>query len=326
VKTVKGIQGLLGAEPPPSPWMTWRQVLVADDDPAMLRLMTAVLDSAGYDVALARDGEEARECMSVSPPDFLLTDWKMPRMNGVELCRWVRQTQSDQYIYVILFSGRTQTRHKVEAIAAGADDFFSKPFQPGELLACMEAGSRILERERLLNFLTRYDQLTGLLNRRSFFLELDKQWRRTLSESCPLACVMADLDHFKGINDEYGHFAGDEALKAVGAVLRGCAQDQAIVGRFGGEEFAALLCGAQEADALAWAEQCRSKIADTPVFADSRTLHVTASFGAAQRSSLTENPMELLRRADEALFHAKRAGRNRVTCCVSLPAEPSHAP
>ncbi len=149
----------------------------------------------------------------------------------------------------------------------------------------MEAGARILERERLLSHLMRYDQLTGVLTRRSFFEELDAQWAASVRERRPLSCVMADVDHFKQVNDEHGHLAGDEALKAVGAVLKRCAADRAVVGRYGGEEFCAIFPGEGADRAAAFAEQCREGIAMTPLVVGGRA-EIASSPGPPPRTTL----------------------------------------
>lgn len=312
VETGHGIAAFLEPQFDGSAGSTWREVLVVDDDPAMLRLLSAILQGAGYEVAVANDGEQAMECIEASPPDFLITDWKMPRVDGVQLCRWIRQIELPRYVYTILVTGRTETRHQVEAISAGADDFLSKPIRPGELLCRMQAGTRILDRERRLAWLTHHDPLTGLLARRSFFAELDGQWSRSVKEGWPLACVMMDVDLFKKINDRHGHLAGDEALRAVARLLGEASGEKCLVGRYGGEEFCAALAEASEDDAFAWAEERRARIASAEVLSNGSTIQVTASFGVAQRTGDTESVAQMLDRADQALLAAKSLGRNRV--------------
>jgi diguanylate cyclase (GGDEF)-like protein len=322
VITVKGVSAFLGPQLGMTMPEHWRDVLVVDDDPAILRLSSAILEGAGYEVVVASDGEQAMECIQASPPDFLITDWKMPGVDGIELCRWVRRIELPRYLYIILFTSRTETRHMVEAIAAGADDFFSKPIQPGELLCRMQAGQRILERERRLAWLARYDQLTEVLSRRSFFSELDRRWSRSASEGWPLACGMVDVDCFKQVNDAYGHLIGDETLRAIARILSECAGSVDCVGRYGGEEFCFLLQNSTEQDAWAWAEACRVKIASTPVVTSGPTLQVTASFGVSERASPLENGSQMLDRADQALLAAKRSGKNRVVTSSSLDQGP----
>ena len=312
METCHGIAGLLEPRLVAAVGDDWREVLVVDDDRAMLQLLSAILVGAGYEVALANDGEQAIECIEASPPDFLITDWKMPRVDGIELCRRVRRLELPKYLYTILITARTEMRHMVEAISAGADDFLPKPIRAGELLCRMQAGTRILDRERRLAWLTHHDPLTGILARRSFFAELDRQWVRSVKEGWPLACVMMDVDFFKRINDEYGHVAGDEALKAVAGLLSDSSCKRCRVGRYGGEEFCVSLADAAEQDALAWAEQRRARIASASVVVNSSVVRLTASFGVAERTGDTATPAQMLDRADQALGAAKRLGRNRV--------------
>lgn len=299
---------------------TWRQVLVVDDDPSMLRLIAAILENAGYDVTVTTDGEQAMECILADPPDFLITDWKMPVVDGIELCKRVRQLDLAKYIYILLVTARSETRHMVEGISAGADDFSSKPVRPGELLSRLQAGMRILERERRLTWLTRFDHLTEILSRRSFFAELGVQWATTLRDGRPLSCVMVDVDDFKRINDEFGHLTGDETLRSIARVIRTCSGDQACPCRYGGEEFCILLPNATEDEALAWAEQCRQEIASTRIMAGGTVLSLSASFGVAERESLADTSERILDRADRALLAAKRTGKNRVVRWLSIAA------
>jgi two-component system, cell cycle response regulator len=312
VSTTVGVCAFLGPQPETTSREGWREVLVVDDDPAILRLTAAILEGAGYSVTVTTDGEQAMECIQASPPDFLITDWKMPGVDGIELCKWVRQLELSKYIYILVFTARTETRHMVEAISAGADDFFSKPVRPGELLSRMQAGLRILERERRLTWLTRFDHLTEVLARSCFFAELDGQWERSVSEGRPLACVMVNVDDFKRVNDAYGHLIGDEALKAVARVLSDCAGNYGCVGRYGGEEFCVVLPNATEDDAWAWTEGCRAKLASTTVAIRGAVLEVTASFGISERSNAADTPNHMLDRADQSLLMAKRRGKNCV--------------
>lgn len=312
MNTTQGISSLLGSADHFVPPACWRKVLLVDDDPAFLRIAQVILAHAGYQVTTAGDGEEAMFTIAQSPPDFVVTDWKMPGVDGIQLCQWVRETPWERYIYMMVVSGRTETRHIVQAVAAGADDFMSKPIQAGELLARMQAGQRILERERQLHFLARYDQLTEVFNRRTLFEELDRRWHQGRRANLPLACVMGDVDDFKAVNDHHGHLVGDQVLKVVAGVLRRLARKDDLVGRYGGEEFCVLLAGASERDAALWAEQCRAEIAAMTSLGGSLPHPVTMSLGVASQAADIAAPQQLLKRADDALLAAKRRGKNRV--------------
>ena len=285
-----------------------------DDDPTILRFVGAVLASAGYEVSSAADGLEAVAAIEAETPDFLITDWRMPNFDGIELCRWVRQARLPHYVYTIVMTARTEVRHMVEAISAGADDFFPKPVRPGELLSRMQAGTRILERERRLLFLSRHDELTELYNRRAFYARGRELWEETAATNTPLSCVMLDLDHFKRVNDELGHAAGDNALAATAAVLRQSSPDYSVAGRLGGEEFCVLLPGRCLPEARDWAESLRSTLARAVICCEAGTLSLTVSAGVALRTPDTRDFEQLLDHADRALFEAKQQGRNRVCC------------
>jgi len=289
-----------------------RRALVVDDDPAVRRVITRILDTSGYEVDVACDGHEAMQKIADNPPDFLLTDWDMPEYNGLGLCGWIRERSLTNYIYTILITGNSSTKHMVQAISAGADDFMSKPIQPGELLARLQAGQRIIELQQQLSFLATHDQLTGLLSRRLFFEILEQQFRQAIQQNRPLACVMIDIDCFKSINDEYGHQIGDDVLAAVAGVLKQRCRASDSICRYGGEEFCALLLDCDLPEALQWTERCRSAIADTPCNASERTIHLTASFGISSHSHNPNSAKQLLNMADSALLLAKRSGKNRM--------------
>lgn len=311
---VRGVFGLLASEDGPTAQPSWRCALLVDDDPTILRFVGAVLTSAGYEVSFAADGLEAVAAIENAPPDFLITDWKMPNFDGIELCRWVRQARLPHYVYTIVMTAKTEVRHMVEAIAAGADDFFSKPVRPGELLSRMQAGTRILERERQLLFLSRQDELTELYNRRAFNARGRELWEETAAADAPLSCAMIDLDHFKRVNDELGHAAGDNALAATAAVLRQSLLDHSVAGRLGGEEFCVLLPGRCLPEACDWAESLRCHLARAVICCEAGTLSLTISAGVALRTPETRDFERLLDCADRALIAAKQQGRNRVCC------------
>ncbi len=294
-----------------------RKVLVVDDDPAMRRLISKILEAAGYEVALAADGSEALDAMQDDFPCFVVTDWDMPVLDGAEFCRMVRQQELPHYVYIVMLTG-SYTDGLVEGLSAGADDFVTKPLKAPELLARMKAGARILELEDQLRLLATRDPLTGLLNRRTFFTFLAQQWRQAARLGIPLSCAMMDLDFFKQVNDTYGHLAGDTALKSASRTLQESCRETDFVCRYGGEEFCVLLPDADEQGAASWAERCRADLEEARPVADGVTLRITASLGVAQRRDDTETPEQLIDLADLALLAAKQSGRNRVVAHSSL--------
>jgi diguanylate cyclase (GGDEF)-like protein len=291
--------------------MEFRKVLVVDDDPAMRRIVSKILDSAGYEVALAANGSEAFEILQQDCPAFVVTDWDMPVLDGAALCRKIRHEELPRYVYIVMVTG-TQSGHLVEGLASGADDFITKPVGSQELLARMQAGARVLRLENRLRLLADHDPLTELLNRRTFFELVEKELSRSRRIGYPLSCVMIDVDFFKKVNDTHGHMAGDAVLKSVSQLLKKCCRETDYVSRYGGEEFCALLPDTDGQGAVVWAERYRLAVAETPAVVAEISVQVTVSMGVAQRYHGTDTPEKLLDIADQALLEAKKLGRNRV--------------
>lgn len=287
-------------------------VLIVDDDPVASRLLSTILVQAGYEVELAGDGLQALASIERRCPDFLITDWEMPRMNGLELCRTIRERAQAKYIFTLFITGRSGSENLIEGFKSGADDFLTKPVQREVLLARLRAGERVLELERQLNTLASTDPLTDLLTKRAFLPQLDKEWRRAHRYQLPLSCVILDADFFKRINDTFGHPAGDQVLAAIAETLREDTRASDILCRWGGEEFVALLPETDEESATLWAERVRSQVAELSFIFSNRAVGVTCSFGIAQRTPDISGGDELLAIADQALMAAKQSGRDRV--------------
>jgi two-component system, cell cycle response regulator len=294
------------------------RVLLVDDDPAMLRLLSRWLEKAGYLVRTAADGQEALEAVELECPDFLVTDWEMPRVNGLDLCRRVREMLLPHYVYIIFLTVRTGTAEMIIGLENGADDFLTKPVAEGELLARMRSSSRVLELERRLSLMAHTDFLTGLLTQRTFYECLEKEWHRSRRNGAPMSCAMMDLDYFKHINDVYGHPTGDSALKFVAELLLDNCRASDTVCRYGGEEFCVLLPETPERDAAIWADRTRVRLAALRIPAGLQDLRITGSFGVAQCRDDTQTSEELVDLADQALLCAKRLGRDRVVRYASL--------
>ncbi|MBP89754.1 MAG: hypothetical protein CMJ64_24120 [Planctomycetaceae bacterium] len=288
------------------------KILLVDDDPALLRLLSKWLESRGYETDCARDGRHAIAAIEANCPQILVTDWEMPVMDGFDLCRWLRQQDLPSYVYTIFVTSCTASDDLVSALEAGADDFLKKPVDKAELIARVQSGVRVLELESKLNVLAKTDSLTGLSTRRTFFEHMEKEWSRSQRHYIPMSCVMLDIDFFKRINDTYGHRVGDRALCGVAKVLQDSCRGSDIVGRYGGEEFCVLLPETTEDNALLWSDRVRERIAAKTDLIEDLKVGVTASFGVAQRLADTHNPEELVDLADQALLVAKRSGRDRV--------------
>ena len=294
------------------------QVLLVDDDPAMIRILSKWLEKAGYPTQTAGDGPQALAAIEQRCPDILITDWEMPHIDGLELCRRVRQLDLPHYVYIIFLTVRATSDEMIAGLDIGADDFLSKPVCQGELVARLRAGARVLELERRLSLMARTDPLTGLLTRRSFFENLEKEWQRAKRFGLPLSCVMVDIDFFKRINDLHGHPAGDAVLKSTAELIADSCRSIDSVCRYGGEEFCVLLPGTDGQNAAVWAERVRERLIAQQFAAGDKRFRITGSFGSAQRHDDTQTADQLIDQADQALLCAKQSGRDRVVRYESL--------
>lgn len=290
-------------------------------------------DASVESVATAADGQQAIDRIKVDCPDIIVTDWEMPGLNGLALCRWVRQASLPHYVYVLMLTAKTKSGEMIEGMEAGADDFVSKPLNLAILRARLRAAVRLLALERSLRELSESDPLTGVLNRRSFRNRLAIEWERAVRYDSPLSAVMLDLDFFKKINDTHGHAAGDLAIINVARILRDRRRTSDLVCRYGGEEFCVLLPQTDEQGAAAWAERCRNEITELVIAAGNDTFKLSASLGVAERQLDLATPEALVDHADQSLAMAKASGRNRVVCystlddpIVNLAAIKNHGP
>ena len=226
------------------------KILVADDQPVIAMLLRRELERAGHQVQIAADGEAAWRIASAGEAPVLISDWEMPGLDGPGLCRRIRAAGGDAYVYIILLTAKEGRGHRLEGLRAGADDFLTKPVDPEELAVRLEVARRILDvhqelaaRNVELASLAGTDGLTGLANRRRFDEEFAKLATLADRVRSPLAVILADVDQFKAYNDEFGHPAGDEALRAVAGLIRSCVRECDVAARYGGEEFAVILPG-----------------------------------------------------------------------------------
>jgi len=297
------------------------RVLVAEDDPVSRRALEAFLRRWGYDVTVAENGLEACQALQAEPtPNLAILDWMMPGMDGIHVCREVRSRGPEPYIYILLVTAKDRKEDVVAGIEAGADDYLKKPYDPHELKARLRTGRRIVElqqkliaaREELRVQATR-DALTGLWNRATILEILRREFDRSLREGTPLGVLMADIDHFKQVNDSRGHMAGDQVLRQVAEGLKGAVRAYDSVGRYGGEEFLVVAPGSDVVSSLQLAERLRSAVREATVNGGPVAGPVTLSVGFTSTGDLGEADCDvLLRAADAALYEAKRAGRDRV--------------
>ena len=297
------------------------RILVAEHDPAFRAMLRSLLEGWGYEVVAVPDGEQACALLEAEEgPRLALLDWVASGIDGVELCRRARAASRTHYVYILLLTARTQSQDVVVGIQAGADDYVTKPFDPDELCARLWAGRRILElqeqlvkaREALREQATR-DGLTGVWNRVTVLQNLDHELARAQREGSSVGVVMADLDCFKSINDEYGHSAGDAVLRQVAQRMQGNVRPYDSVGRYGGEEFLIVLPGCDHQGAVTQAERLRAAIGAQPFLLPGVTRPVTCSLGVtAADGSGPVDADRLMREADVALYLAKANGRDRT--------------
>jgi diguanylate cyclase (GGDEF)-like protein len=268
---------------------------------------------------VASDGVEAQSILlAPDGPRLAILDWMMPGADGLAVCRAIRE-QAPAYVYVIVLTSKDRKEDLVAAFDAEVDDFITKPYEPVELRARLRSGERVLalqatllETQAMLTQQATHDALTGLWNRVMLHEQLGMELKRAARSGEPVAVILADLDHFKQINDRHGHAAGDAVLREASARMRGVLRDHDGISRYGGEEFLVLLPRTGMEAALAVAERIRAAVAAEPVTVGDQSLPVTLSLGLATTSDHPAEVEPLIAAADAALYRAKAAGRNRV--------------
>jgi two-component system, cell cycle response regulator len=300
-------------------------ILLAEDDPVTRMLLTRLLSKAGHEVEAVADGAAALERLQQRYYPILVTDWEMPAMDGLTLCKTVRGMRLEGYVYSLLLTARDGKEHIIAGLEAGADDYLIKPVHEAELIARINAGRRILALEQSLReanernrTLSITDALTGAYNRRYLMEQLPRELERCRRYRRPLSVVLCDVDHFKQVNDRCGHAAGDVVLSQF---ARGIADSIRVnsdwLARYGGEEFVMVLPETTCAGAIQAAEKVRLEVARRRFATDAGEVAVTASFGVA--STPLDGPGAelsadlLIRAADESLYVSKQGGRNRTT-------------
>lgn len=297
------------------------KLLVADDTKTMRMMLVSLAEEEGYETVVCEDGEQAWEAMQLKQaPRLLLLDWEMPGMTGLEVCKKVREQKSDDPPFIILLTSRTDTDDIVVGLEAGANDYILKPYNPAELKARLLVGCRMLDLQTELNrvnqkllFQASHDPLTSLPNRRALLDYLEKSLSQSVRQNQPLQIVIGDVDHFKKVNDNYSHLAGDLVLIGLASRFRQILKKHGLVGRYGGEEFMFIITPPSLGD-LNYVQEICDRVAAVPIDFEERQIPVTISLGVAEFSpGVTEEDMELLlKQADEALYQAKNGGRNQA--------------
>ena len=310
------------------------RVLLVEDDRAMRAMVEQWLTVAGHRVSLAQDGAEALKMAELHRPQVVITDWVMPQMDGIALCRELRRLPAQRNTYLIMITVETIPDKLVEAFEAGTDDYLTKPLTPKLFFARLRAAQRVVQlqeelafdREQMVRFSNELsiankrlqqqaltDALTDLPNRRFAMERLEQEWALTQRGERALSCMMLDIDHFKKINDTFGHQLGDEALKQVADALRKTARAQDVVCRYGGEEFLVICPDTGATAAYQAAERMRVSVESLRMLApDGRHMPLTLSIGVAEKGEGIADMNALINRADDSLYAAKTQGRNRT--------------
>jgi len=309
------------------------RVAIIDDDPLALEFLVLHLGAAGFEALVAQDGPELLDLLRGGKARIVIADWIMPKMDGLELCKAIRSLKGLNYVYFIMLTIRHRRALLLEAFKAGVDDFISKPVHPGELVARLQVGMRMIqiqeqlkqdarsvarlnkeltEANKRFRRLSVTDDLTGLPNRRYALMRLREEWALAKRSGQPFACALIDVDRFKHINDRHGHAIGDAVLRQIGADL-GCAvRGGDTVCRFGGDEFLIIFRNHNVRAAVAGAERCRCVVANQTSWPEGLETPITISIGVAQKEPGMSGLDNLVQSADQALYAAKHSGKNSV--------------
>ena len=288
-------------------------VLIVDDHPDNVEVLQARLNALGYRTACAPDGETALKMVAQAPPDLILLDVMMPRMDGNEVARRIKADKSLPFIPIIMQTALDSTQSKVVGLDSGADDYVTKPINYAELQARMGAALRVKALQDRISEMAITDGLTGLYNRRHLDERLDEMFEHSVRLHEPLSVVMFDIDHFKQVNDKYGHQVGDLVLTQFAQLLKRVARDIDRLGRYGGEEFMVLLPGTVLDAGVTFAKRARQEVETHQFEYEGGVLACSISAGvAAYPHPRIHTRQQLVKAADDALYVAKTTGRNRV--------------
>ena len=296
------------------------KILVADDSAVYRKLVEQTLSDDNHKVIFAKNGREALDLYAKHAPALVITDWTMPDIGGLELCKKIRQDFQQHFAHIILLTSNTDKEQVVEGLAGGADDYLTKPFHQGELRARVNVGLRVVvlhrqvqAKNRQLEEMALTDPLTGLANRRAIDIWITRQLSAAARHDFPIWVAICDLDHFKKVNDTYGHEAGDMVLKTFAQILKTNTRQSNICGRHGGEEFLNIITHVERDNSVIAFERIRKQMENQKFTFNNQTFSVTTSMGIAGfRGTRPPAFADLLAQADEALYSAKHKGRNRI--------------
>jgi diguanylate cyclase (GGDEF)-like protein len=297
------------------------KILIAEDDSQVSELLQRMVIRFGYQPEAVSDGIAAWTALQRRDgPQLAILDWLMPGLSGPEICRNVRKRSDAPYVYIILITGMNALDYLVEGMEAGADDYIAKPFHAEQLRVRLRAGQRIVELQqellavqKALEIRATHDDLTGLWNRAATLERLAEELARAERELTSMGVILFDIDHFKLVNDNYGHAVGDRVLRESARRLSLALRSYDIVGRYGGEEFLVIAPGCDVEAAVQLAERASLELAATPIITPQGNISITVSAGVTAVTAGRGIVSGLILEAsDRALYHAKQTGRNRV--------------
>jgi len=290
-----------------------KRILIVEDEDHMLSLLKYNLGKEDFDIKIAHNGEEGLSEAQKFKPDLIVSDVMMPKMDGYEFCRNLRKDPDTKAIPFIFLTARGQLPDKIEGLRTGADDYITKPFVPKELIEMVNAR---LNRVAVYKEMAETDQLTGLFNQKAMKEYLCAELIRAGRMNIPVSVGFMDIDLFRKVNERFGHPSGDKVLAAVAETIRSILNREDVAGRWGGEEFLVIFPGINEEEALARLNKLSEKIAHLSF--QEKGLTVSISIGVSTFPTDSLVPEELIKKSDEALFRAKRTGRDRVVSFSSM--------
>lgn len=290
------------------------KILLVEDSYFERRKVGDYLTEWGLDYVAVGSGTEAIKLLeNPNPPEITLLDWVLPGMDGIDVLRRIRKLSHGNYVYTVMLTAKKQKQDRLKAMEAGADDYLSKPVDPSELRSRIMVGKRIVELQQSLRFAATHDFLTNLMNRAEILATLEREFSRSGRDDKPTSLILADIDHFKRVNDTLGHAAGDEVLKEVAKRLKADLRPYDVVGRYGGEEFLLILPGCNLTTGARRADEIRKLVAKSSIETPFGTTSATVSMGVTATDALRDcSVAEFLQEADVSLYTAKKNGRNRV--------------